>query len=224
MKRLKLLGIMGASLVIMLCTNKVYSTTTIIAPYEFGHDSDLNTFVINGPGVSEWELWISLTDVGTGAFPIILFDMSTVPLTDYYSLNLPNVSDAFIGNTVLPQEFGFWDLQWDGSSTSYTNRNYMGISGNTIDVTSAVQNAQDMSYQYLGFLLRPTNNYDFSSSYGTIGGVFWEPYKNIFLGASTEPSGQIPDPSLPGIPIPAAVWLFGSGLIGLIGIARRRKA
>lgn len=26
------------------------------------------------------------------------------------------------------------------------------------------------------------------------------------------------------VPVPAAVWLFGSGLIGLIGVARRRKA
>ena len=26
------------------------------------------------------------------------------------------------------------------------------------------------------------------------------------------------------IPVPAAVWLFGSGLLGLVGIARRRKA
>ena len=26
------------------------------------------------------------------------------------------------------------------------------------------------------------------------------------------------------IPVPAAVWLFGSGLIGLVGLARRRKA
>ena len=26
------------------------------------------------------------------------------------------------------------------------------------------------------------------------------------------------------VPVPAAVWLFGSGLLGLIGIARRRKA
>jgi hypothetical protein len=25
------------------------------------------------------------------------------------------------------------------------------------------------------------------------------------------------------VPVPAAVWLFGSGLIGLIGMARRRK-
>ena len=26
------------------------------------------------------------------------------------------------------------------------------------------------------------------------------------------------------VPIPSAVWLFGSGLIGLIGIARRKKS
>ncbi|MGB5717515.1 MAG: VPLPA-CTERM sorting domain-containing protein [Gammaproteobacteria bacterium] len=26
------------------------------------------------------------------------------------------------------------------------------------------------------------------------------------------------------VPLPAAVWLFGSGLLGLIGIARRRSA
>jgi hypothetical protein len=28
----------------------------------------------------------------------------------------------------------------------------------------------------------------------------------------------------PKVPVPAAVWLFGSGLIGLIGVARRKKA
>ncbi len=28
---------------------------------------------------------------------------------------------------------------------------------------------------------------------------------------------------VPSIPIPAAMWLFGSGLIGLVGVARRRK-
>ena len=30
--------------------------------------------------------------------------------------------------------------------------------------------------------------------------------------------------SVSAIPVPAAVWLFGSGLIGLIGIARRKKS
>jgi len=26
------------------------------------------------------------------------------------------------------------------------------------------------------------------------------------------------------VPVPAAFWLFGSGLIGLVGFARRKKA
>ncbi len=30
--------------------------------------------------------------------------------------------------------------------------------------------------------------------------------------------------SISTVPIPAAVWLFGSGLLGLLGIARRKKA
>ena len=41
---------------------------------------------------------------------------------------------------------------------------------------------------------------------------------------------NVPSHTLPGsnfgqstVPVPAAVWLFGSGLIGLIGLARRKK-
>jgi hypothetical protein len=30
-------------------------------------------------------------------------------------------------------------------------------------------------------------------------------------------------PTLEPIPLPAAVWLFGTGLLGLLGVARRRK-
>jgi hypothetical protein len=31
------------------------------------------------------------------------------------------------------------------------------------------------------------------------------------------------DVSASVVPVPAAVWLFGSGLLGLIGMARRKK-
>lgn len=40
---------------------------------------------------------------------------------------------------------------------------------------------------------------------------------NIHIDAVT-------DTGTPEVPVPAAVWLFGSGLMGLVGVARRRKA
>ena len=45
-----------------------------------------------------------------------------------------------------------------------------------------------------------------------------------FIG---DPSTIGTDPGISGsigiVPVPAAVWLFGSGLLGLVGIARRKK-
>jgi len=37
-------------------------------------------------------------------------------------------------------------------------------------------------------------------------------------------TGSITQGAPSAVPVPAAVWLFGSGLVGLAGIARRRKA
>ena len=36
------------------------------------------------------------------------------------------------------------------------------------------------------------------------------------------PLSQVITPS--AVPVPAAVWLFGSGLLGLIGVVRRKAA
>jgi hypothetical protein len=48
-----------------------------------------------------------------------------------------------------------------------------------------------------------------------------------FTGSKSETIGLALDnfsPATAAIPIPAAIWLFGSGLFGLIGISRRMKA
>jgi len=41
--------------------------------------------------------------------------------------------------------------------------------------------------------------------------------------AVTSGGGSGDSPEIETVPIPAAAWLFGSGLLGLVGIARRKK-
>ena len=36
--------------------------------------------------------------------------------------------------------------------------------------------------------------------------------------------GNVDLSGAPAVPIPAAVWLFGSGLLGLVGVARRKRS
>ena len=45
---------------------------------------------------------------------------------------------------------------------------------------------------------------------------------NLYYGSLTGDLGQIINANV--VPVPPAVWLFGSGLLGLVGMARRKKA
>jgi hypothetical protein len=45
----------------------------------------------------------------------------------------------------------------------------------------------------------------------------------INIHSTVDPGGEIRG-QVEVVPVPAAVWLFGSGLVGLIGIARRKTA
>jgi hypothetical protein len=53
---------------------------------------------------------------------------------------------------------------------------------------------------------------------------------NGLLNAPAKMPASVSSHTLPGsigtavVPVPAAVWLFGSGLLGLVGMAKRKKA
>lgn len=51
-------------------------------------------------------------------------------------------------------------------------------------------------------------------------GMYDHNIEDILAFIATPDSELIPPT---GIPVPAAVWLFGSGLLGMVGVARRRK-
>jgi hypothetical protein len=51
-----------------------------------------------------------------------------------------------------------------------------------------------------------------------------EHYYAFVAGGSFEPTTVDIGVTVNSVPIPAAVWLFGSGVIGLIAMAKRNKA
>ena len=63
-------------------------------------------------------------------------------------------------------------------------------------------------------------NYDPDNTYPAIS------FTDTFIGTAFDQSGLDMgfNYSISAIPLPPAVWLFGSGLIGLIGLARRKKS
>jgi len=44
-----------------------------------------------------------------------------------------------------------------------------------------------------------------------------------FINVSFQYGTSFDEPNVV-VPVPAAVWLFGSGLLGLVGIARKRRS
>ena len=69
------------------------------------------------------------------------------------------------------------------------------------------------------------NSYLTFSLYDTdpIGGN-WHNFQPLENSGSNEAFLNVDYTIVSAVPVPAAVWLFGSGLIGLVGLARRKKA
>ncbi|MDX2458330.1 MAG: VPLPA-CTERM sorting domain-containing protein, partial [Gammaproteobacteria bacterium] len=60
--------------------------------------------------------------------------------------------------------------------------------------------------------------------FGFISDTPFTSVKLIGGGGSNQQNYSLDDMVYSAVPVPAAVWLFGSGLLGLVGIARRKKA
>jgi len=95
------------------------------------------------------------------------------------------------------------------NSTSFFTADWWTIGG----TTTIIVDAYDSGGNHQGSFSGGGNGTD--TILGDIAYVTWHDSGGLV---------QLANISYNTVPIPAAVWLFGSGLIGLIGIAKRKKA
>lgn len=116
-----------------------------------------------------------------------------------------------------------------------TNQSVMMHLGGIFNVASFSLNASSFDGQSFGGLYNPT--LDFLDINGNaVGSIAYTPSNGIFSSSLSTPFQGVTDVLLAGgavydnvsfsvsaVPVPGAVWLFGSALAGIVGL-RRRKA
>jgi hypothetical protein len=137
--------------------------------------------------------------------------------------NLHSGTVDLLGGSTDPDPVFFSLLPYNGSTfTGYTGFNSVAASPPAPppadDEGSAPVDNEDPPSPPIGIFALTINLADkFGDGFGTFDGVQLQIYGEGYDAA----------PSLVGttavIPVPAAVWLFGSGLLGLVGVARRKK-
>lgn len=176
--------------------NCSYGTNVPTGSY-FGMDT-------SGDGVIQNGEKNALTSAGTGVTLGTAQAIGEIDMTwsfggnpgNHYTTVASTVVSAS-GNTASIDMSG-WTVNWNGGDID------MGQGANAT-VTCAVDCSVGDSF---------TLNYAATVPSGGFAGFGYTLYLE----------GTIAEGAVSAVPVPAAVWLFGSGLIGLAGIARRRKA
>lgn len=110
--------------------------------------------------------------------------------------------------------FSGWRVSWNGIPS-------INMGGGIQVVTSKTGNATFNNGTGLATITCSTSSCSASSTW-TLDYSAVVPQGDPSGFGGTPYSFHISNPS--HVPVPAAVWLFGSGLLGLVGIARRKKA
>jgi len=101
---------------------------------------------------------------------------------------------------------------------------YSGLSSDCFTRTGAIYGHDDDQDGYYNWVAISDDEIWFGPSGLTEDGGNVITYGDVVLSNESAWSGVALVRDVSAVPVPAAVWLFGSGLIGLVGFARRKKA
>ena len=161
----------------------------------------------------------SLVD-GDQPNPLMLGDASFIPIdgpalkkyTDAFGLPGEFLANPNSGGIRIELPAGLSAIGFDVANLLGLGGNFRFTLSDGVTVIADVARVETNSFSFIGFTndmgdIRSLEIFNRSGGNGT-----FEAVDNVTLGTLT------------AVPIPAAVWLFGSGLIGLIGVARRKKS
>ena len=114
-------------------------------------------------------------------------------------------------------------------TTGYAVRNWAayGTANQIVEFNSFLsQDRIALTVQYTSSAMSGSNNYWGTIDETIIGSMIWDRNDDLTLPSYIDylPILTTPHADTPTVPIPASIWLFGSGLIGIIGVAKRKKA
>ncbi len=125
----------------------------------------------------------------------------------------PNIDMAwnFFGNTGMHQTLSPTTDNGDGTINLDWNVTWNGLPSIPLVATSSTTLVCDTA------TCSDSSNYTIDGAFHVAGAGF------TTVGYTVHLEGHVSQPTST-VPVPAAAWLFGSGLMGLAGVARRRKS
>ena len=152
-----------------------------------------------------------------------------------YVFNMYSPGGVFVGSSGAPQQ---WNWDFDAGTVSIVNTtSFYGSVWTAHDVT--VDNGQLLNYPNTMLFDWSVNanipvvgtwdidlfaGPNFQDAHVTVFTSTITPNSPAFPGFHPQFSGNIHQSAQPPeVPVPAAAWLMGSGLLGLVGVARRRR-
>ena len=131
----------------------------------------------------------------------------TAPWEFFGNTGSDYVTTAVTGDTTAGLDLSGWTVTWNGIAAIPMNTGAWET-GFTNGVANFTWNGTDGGAYSLDYSATvPTGD---PSGFGDV-------FYHLHLEGTAALAGA------PAVPVPAAVWLFGSGLMGLVGVARRKK-
>jgi hypothetical protein len=181
--------------------------------------SSAYALTVDGPGMV---LMIDGTDSNVtvnisaldGTLPLGTYDFGFVTGSSYNRITSTIGSWVFTGGDVV--------------DFALRNRGPDNTFGTGDDLIYSISNPLDYANQIYSIPINPSNSRNpvVSSPYYRSLVLAWDLDRNGVTDAGFDIGVSTPlftNDGVAPVPLPAAVWLFGSGLLGLVGVARRKK-